>query len=168
MKKLLICLLFSSLVCAEARAGEWRAANEKELVPVIPAPAQVEKERIETELRTASGITDGRGKYVAGVALNTAGYAAASKYSHFLIVQSPIEIGDIKFAPGEYVFGFQKKNEDTLTVKFYDSRSGQLIGSVEAGRLNRAGRIASFRISPPSEHSALEIGRFGVKYRLSD
>src|ERR1035441_1822497 len=55
-------------------------------------PGPVESEHIETEMRTASGIVDGRGRFIAGVVLITAGYSAEGKYSHYLIVQAPVEI----------------------------------------------------------------------------
>ena len=64
----------------------------------------MEKERIETEFRTASGIVNGKGRFIAGVVLITAGYAAEGKYSNFLIVQSPVKIGDIALNAGEYVW----------------------------------------------------------------
>ena len=46
----------------ETKANSWRAATDTELKTLIPPRAQVIQERIETELRTASGITDGKGK----------------------------------------------------------------------------------------------------------
>ena len=66
-------------------AAGWRAASEPELRKVIPARAPVIKENIETEFRTASGVTDGQGKFIAGVVMITAGYSAEGKYSHFFI-----------------------------------------------------------------------------------
>jgi hypothetical protein len=57
----------------------------------LPARAPVEKEHIETEMRTASGIVNAHGHYIAGVVLLTAGYSADGKYSHYLLVQAPIK-----------------------------------------------------------------------------
>src|SRR3954470_22604901 len=91
----------------------WRAATENELREIIPPRAPVEKERIETEFRTASAITDGSGRFVAGVVLITAGYAAEGKYSNFFIAQVPIRIGDLSLKPGEYVFGWRKQGDDS-------------------------------------------------------
>ncbi len=145
----------------------WRAAKESELKEVIPARAPVVKERIETEFRTASGITNGKGKYVAGVVLITAGYSADGKYSHYLLTQVPITIGSLALRPGDYVFGWQR-GDDALSVKFYDAQTGKFLGTVEAPRMNRIGRIESFRIYPPSEKSIIAIGRFGFNYRLGD
>ena len=64
MNNLLIALAILVLtpVSSLARQSSWRQATEKELASLVPSRAQVEKERIETELRTASGITDGKGK----------------------------------------------------------------------------------------------------------
>jgi hypothetical protein len=147
-------------------AAAWRQATESELKSLIPARAPVEKERIETEFRTASGISNGKGKFIAGVVLITAGYAAEGKYSNFLIVQSAVKIGDLALKPGEYVFGWRRKDDDALEVKLYDAHSGQALGNVEARRLSRTGRIESFKVSPPGEKSVIEIGRFGMSYAL--
>jgi hypothetical protein len=135
---------------------------------LIPARAPVEKERIETEFRTASGISNGKGKFIAGVVLITAGYAAEGKYSNFLIVQSGMKLGDIVLRPGEYVFGWRRKDDDSLEVKLYDAHSGQFLGNVEARRMSRTGRIESFKVSPPGERSLIEIGRFGMSYALGE
>lgn len=163
--KILLATL-AALQLAAAANSQWRAATPTELKQVIPARAPVEKERIETEFRTASGITDGNGKFVAGVVLITAGYAAEGKYSNYLITQTPIRIGDLNLEPGEYVFGWHRKDDDALAVKFYAAQSGKLLGEIEAHRLNRVGPIESFRIVPPSEKGMIRIGRFGMTYSL--
>jgi hypothetical protein len=62
----------------------WRTAAADELAAVLPARAQVEKERIETGMRTATGVIDGRGRVIAAVLLITAGYSANGKYSYYL------------------------------------------------------------------------------------
>jgi hypothetical protein len=160
---LLASLLFSSLAMAA-----WRQASESELKVLIPARAPVEKERIETEFRTASGITNGRGKFIAGVVLITAGYAAEGKYSNFLIVQSAMKIGALALPPGEYVFGWRRKDDDSLEVKLYDAHSGRFLGNTEARRLSRTGRIESFKVSPPGDKAFIEIGRFGMSYSLRE
>lgn len=163
-----VLILTVALGIASEKTPQWRAATESELKDLIPARAPVEKEHIETEFRTASAITDGKGKYVGGVVLITAGYAAEGKYSNFFIAQVPIKIGDLALQPGEYVFGWRRKNDDALDVKFYTSASGKLLGDVEARRLSRVGKIESFRISPPSEKAVIEIGRFGMSYELTE
>jgi len=157
---------FAALLLLFVLSANWRAANESELKVLIPARAPVEKEHIETEFRTASGITDGKGHFIAGVVLITAGYAAEGKYSNFFIVQAPIKVGGLPLSAGEYVFGWRRKNDDALDVKFYEAHSGKFLGAVEAQRFSRAGRIESFRISPPGERAYIEIGRFGVSYNL--
>ena len=143
----------------------WRVATENELHEIIPLRAPVEKERIETEFRTASAITNGKGQYVAGVVLITAGYSAEGKYSHFFLTQVPIEIGGLLLKPGKYVFGWQHK-EDALAVKFYDAQTGALLGTAEATRTSRVGRIESFHIYPPAEKPLIQIGRFALPYKL--
>jgi len=148
--------------------GAWRQASESELKALIPERAPVEKEHIETEFRTASGITNGKGKFIAGVVLITAGYAAEGKYSNFLIVQSAMKIGSIALPPGEYVFGWRRKDDDALQVKWYDAHSGKFLGNAEAKRVSRTGRIESFRVSPPSEKPLIEIGRFAMSYSLAE
>jgi len=160
----LVCML---LFCVAAQ-GAWRQASESELRALIPDRAPVEKERIETEFRTASGITNGKGKFIAGVVLITAGYAAEGKYSNFLIVQSSMKIGKIALPPGEYVFGWRRKDDDSLLVKVYDAHSGKFLGDAEAKRLSRTGKIESFKISPPGDKSFIEIGRFGMSYSLGE
>jgi hypothetical protein len=147
-------------------AQNWRTATESELRQVIPARAQVEKERIETEFHTASGITDGNRKFVAGVVLITAGYAAEGKYSNFVIAQVPIRIEALLLTPGTYVFGWKHAGDDALEVSFYEAPSGKLLGTVEAKRISRLGRIESFHISPPGEKAQIQIGRFAMWYQL--
>jgi hypothetical protein len=166
-----LAILLAGMAAATAgiqAASDWRAATEGELKKLIPARASVEKEHIETEFRTASGITDGKGKFVAGVVLITAGYAAEGKYSNFFLAQVPIKVGELALPSGDYVFGWRRKDDDTLTVKFYNAHSGKFLGDVEARRLSRLGRIESFRISSTKDRAFIEIGRFGLSYTLSD
>ena len=89
-------LVMIATVCL---AAGWRAASEPELRKIIPARAPVIKENIETEFRTASGVTDGQGKFIAGVVMITAGYSAEGKYSHFFIAQVPVQVGDFSLNP---------------------------------------------------------------------
>ena len=84
-----LALLVSTLQ-AQPRAT-WRAASPAELQAFLPARAPVEKERIETEMRTATGITDDHGHTVAAVVLITAGYAAEGKYSPLPAHAKPID-----------------------------------------------------------------------------
>ena len=74
---MLIALALTGLRAQERTS--WHTASEAELKALIPARAPVVKERIETEFRTASGITDGEHRFIAGVVLITAGYSAEGK-----------------------------------------------------------------------------------------
>src|SRR5882762_8574435 len=140
----LLLLLVPPSVGAQAKPG-WRSATTEELKAVLPLRAPVEKERIETEMRTASGIVNSRGKAIAGVVLITAGYSADGKYSHYVVVQAPITIADIALTPGSYVFGWQR-TEEALAVKFYDASTGVVRGTATAHRMPQGGRVESFRL----------------------
>ncbi len=158
-------LLFSMLPLAFSAPpkSSWRSATSAELKSALPARAQVEKERIETEMRTASGIINSQGKIIAGVVLITAGYSADGKYSHYFLVQSPITIGDVALPAGNYVLGWQR-SEDSLIVKFYDAATGEERGTTAAHRLPSGSRVESFRIWPPSDRQFIQIGRFALSY----
>lgn len=160
----LVSLLAASFGYVHAQTT-WRAASEKELQSLIPARAPVQQERIETELRTASGITNGKGKYIAGVVMITAGYSAEGKYSHFFLTQAAVKIGTFTLTPGNYVFGYEHK-EDVLLVKFYEAATGKQLGEVEATLNPGITRVESFRIWPPNDHALIQIGRFSFGYQL--
>jgi hypothetical protein len=150
----------------ETRLAEWRVATDAELRSVIPARAPVVRERIETEMRSASGITNGHGKYIAGVVLITAGYSAEGKYSHFFLTQVPIRLGtDTRLAAGEYVIGYDH-SENGLLIHFYEAATGKPEGSVQATLLPGVTRVESFRIWPPAERATIQIGRFGFSYQI--
>ena len=101
LRKSLLCVAFCLPLTpiAAAQKPAWRQATPAELALVLPSRAPVESEHIETEMRTASGIVDEHGRYIAGVVLLTAGYSADGKYSHYLVVQAPLRIGDFTLAP---------------------------------------------------------------------
>lgn len=160
-------LVASSLATGVAGANRWRSASEAELRKVIPSRAPVIKENIETEFRTASGVTDGEGKFIAGVVMITAGYSAEGKYSHFFITQVPIKMGDLSLKAGEYVFGYQRKNADAIEVTFYGASTGDSLGSVEAHVNRKSSMVRSLLISPPArDKGTIQIGRFLFDYRL--
>jgi hypothetical protein len=118
-------------------------------------------------MRTASGITDGHGKFVAGVVLITAGYSADGKYSHFFLTQVPLKIGSFRLAPGDYVIGWQHlENGNGLNVSFYEAASGKPLGSVDATLNPSITRVESFRVWPPADHSFMQIGRFTFGYQI--
>src|SRR3977135_2081669 len=166
-------LLAASLVLANsagtvpAPRARWRAATEPELRKLIPARAPVIKENIETEFRTASGVTDGRGRFIAGGVMITAGYSAEGKYSHFFITQLPLKVGSIDLTPGEYVFGYQRTNNDTIRVSFYRASSGETVGDVDAHVNRRSTMVRSLLISPPvGDKGTVQVGRFIFDYRV--
>lgn len=147
---------------------EWRAATPAELAAVLPARAPVEKERIETEMRTATGVIDSRGKVVAAVVLITAGYAANGKYSHYLLVQSPVRIGsNIQLQPGNYAIGWTRAT-DGLAVHIYEAETGVERGTIIAHPLTQPLPIVSVKIWPPAEHSIIQIGRFALPYTMEE
>lgn len=164
-----IFILGCGLACSaqQAARASWRPASASELKALLPARAPVVQERIETEMRTASGITNGKGKYVAGVVLITAGYSADGKYSHFFLTQVPLHIGDFDLPPGSYLIGWDHQ-DDALDIRFYEATSGRQLGSVLA-RLNPSiKRVESFRIWPPADRSVIQIGRFTFAYQIGD
>lgn len=171
IKHFLIPLL---LISASAGFGQtsdhkWRAAAEKELKSLIPSRVTVENERIETEFRTASGVTDGSGKFIAGVVLITAGYSAEGKYTHFFVTQVALRCGDFELRPGEYVFGSKRTGDhDSLEVKFYEAATGKHIGDVKARLDPKRGPVRSLTITPPgTEKPVIKIGRFFFEYSIA-
>ena len=162
---ILAVLLFSFFPMLSAQ--EWRQATSKELGALLPARAPVEKERIETEFRTASGVTNGKGKFIAGVVMITAGYAADGKYAQFFMTQVAIKIGDLSLSPGEYVFGHKRIDDDTMEVKFYEAPTGKYLGAVKAIKQTKPGPIRSLLINPPNgDKGTILIGRFSMDYKL--
>jgi hypothetical protein len=153
-----------------AQKSAWRQATDAELAALLPARAPVEKEHIETEMRTASGITDGKGHFIAGVVLITAGYSADGKYSHYLVVQTPVRVGVVSLAPGEYVFGWQRDGVDgsTLSVHLHEALTGKLLGVAQAHKIAGNSRVESLRIWAPGDKQIIQIGRFAVPYELGD
>ena len=174
----LMALLLTSVFVSAAQpehAAAWRAATEAELKSLLPARAPVQQERIETEMRTASGITDGHGKFVAGIVLITAGYSADGKYSHFFLTQVPLRIGSFSLTPGAYVIGWEHDGNG-LHVNFYKAASSRPLGSVDAILNPAMTRVESFRIWPPAERSPgrsperliVQIGRFTFPCQIGD
>ena len=174
MKNKILSALFLLLLCplvqvAQAQKSAWRQATNAELASLLPARAAVEKEHIETEMRTASGIANGRGRYVAGVVLLTAGYSAEGKYSHYLVVQTRVRMGGVTLKPGEYVFGWTRAQAgDALSVHFYEAATGARVGTTEAHRIAGSRRVESLHIWPPADKALIQIGRFGIPYELSE
>jgi hypothetical protein len=171
MRSAIVCGVFLPVLAlaAQAQKSVWRQATTAELASVLPSRAPVESEHIETEMRTASGIVDEHGHFIAGVVLITAGYSAEGKYSHYLIVQAPVVIGGVRLKPGEYAFGWSREDGgDLLTVHFNQAATGALVGTTDAHRIAGSSRVESLHIWPPGDKSLIQIGRFGIPYKVGD
>jgi hypothetical protein len=168
LKMTFLCASFAlGLPFTAAQKNDWRQASDSELASVLPSRAPVESEHIETEMRTASGIVDDHGRFIAGVVLLTAGYSADGKYSHYLLVQVPVSVGGIELKPGEYLFGWTRSESgDALNVHFNVAATGMLVGTADAHRIAGSSRIESLHIWPPDEKALIQIGRFGIPYKL--
>jgi hypothetical protein len=165
---LLLAFLIASVgTLAHAQKATWRQASDTELASLLPARAPVIKEHIETEMRTASGIVDVHGHYIAGVVLITAGYSAEGKYSHFLVVQSPVKVGGVELKPGEYVLGYTHAG-DELNVHFNQAATGALVGTADAHLMTAIKGVTNLHIWPPATRAVIQIGRFGIPYELID
>ena len=152
--------------CSAQTGNVWRAAKASELEAFLPARALIEKERIETEMRTATGIINDRGQLIAAVVLITAGYAADGKYSHYLLTQRAMPLDDsLQLPPGAYAVGWAR-TEAGLLVHVYDAATGIERGVLTARPLTQPGRVESFRIWPPGEQHYIQIGRFMVPYTI--
>ena len=168
MRALIFLLFIVTAVAANTSQPKWRAATEKELAALIPARAPVEKENIETELRTASGVTNGKGQFIAGVVIITAGYAAEGKYSHFFLTQVPLKLAEMMLSAGQYVFGYRRLDGDTLEVKFFEAATGKQLGVVKARREPPRGPIRSLLVTPPEgDKGTMQLGRFVFEYSVS-
>lgn len=148
---------------AVAKAS-WHSATTSQLEAVLPLRAQVEKERIETEMSSATGVIDARGRVIAAVVLITAGYAANGKYSHYLLAQSGLRIGpDISLPPGTYVIGWTRA-PNGLFVHVYEATTGVERGSTTAPMMQQPTTVVPIKIWPPNEGSFIQIGRFSLPY----
>jgi hypothetical protein len=167
--KLIAFVFICATLCPaiHAQKNTWKQATPAELASLLPARAPVEKEHIETEMPTASGIVNRHGHYIAGVVLITAGYSAEGKYSHFLVVQAPAKIGGVALKPGEYVFGYSHVG-DILTVHFNVASTGALVGTADAHLIAGSTRVESLHIWPPSDKPLLQIGRFGLPLEVAE
>jgi hypothetical protein len=170
MKKYLWLILLGFVPAAYSQAkpnaakSTWTTASVTQLEAALPARAPVEKERIETEMSSASGIVDWHGRVIAAVVLITAGYAAHGKYSHYLLAQAPLRIGaDIHLEPGAYVVGWVRV-PDGLMVHVYDAESGKDRGATLAKPQAQPGPVVPVKIWPPAERGMIQIGRFMLPY----
>jgi hypothetical protein len=98
----------------------------------------------------------------------TAGYSAEGKYSHFFITQVPLQLGELNLQPGEYVFGYQRKSNDSIRVSFYKASTGDSVGDVEAHLNRKRNLVTSLLITPPvGGKGTIQVGRFIWDYRAS-
>jgi hypothetical protein len=164
-RRLLLLLLLLAVPALAQSGAHWRPATEAELQETLPPRAPVLEERIETEFRTASGISDGRGHLVAGVLLITAGYSANGKYSYFLLTQVPLRITRTTLPPGNYLIGWTR-GDNELHVTFSTAATGAPVLDATAVRNPAIHRVESFHISPPDALSVLQFGRFTIPYTL--
>lgn len=167
MKVLAILLMTAACAVGAFAQTDWRKLSADELKKTVPEKAPVIREDIETELRTAAGITDGK-RSVYGVVIITAGYEADGKYTHYFKADAPLTVGDLPLAAGEYIFGYQRLDAETLRVTFYKARDGELIGATKAKVEKGKGPIYSFLMTPPTEKKGrIFIGRFSFEYVLN-
>ena len=157
--------LLIMLPLAVGQSPVWHQASAAELGSLLPDRASVNGEHIETEMRTASGIVNRQGQTVAAVVLITAGYSEQARFSHYLLVQTSVEMGGFVLVPGEYVFGWKKDGSD-LSVTFYQAETGTLVGTARAYRLGARSAAELFRIWPPEVRPLIEIGAFGMPYTI--
>jgi hypothetical protein len=164
--RVLTILFFIAAFSVSFAAQDWRKMTDSELKGAVPEKAPVINENIETEFRTAAGITDGNSK-VFGVVIITAGYEADGKYTHFLRSGVSIRIGDLDLAAGDYIFGYHRVDASSLRVTFYKARGGENVGEIKAAVEEKKGGIYSFLITPPVAKSGkIYIGRFTFGYKL--
>lgn len=148
--------------------SSWREATPVELEAFLPARAPVVGERIETEMRSASGIVNNHGQLIAGVVLITAGYAAQGKYSHYLLTQSKLTLGDgIVLAAGAYVMGWQHA-DNGLQVHIYDAATGVERGTTLARQITQFKGVENFRIWALPDRRIIQIGRFMLPYSVEN
>ncbi len=163
---LLLSATISATGLALAAASMWRPATPAELAPLVPARAPVIAERIETELRSASGVTDGHGHFLLGVVLITAGYSANGKYADYLLLQAPIRIGSTTLEPGSYLVGWTRDN-DSLLVTISEAATGKPVVQAPATRNESIHRVEQLRIWP-APHGMIQLGRFTLDYALQE
>ena len=164
--RILIVFLFLAAFSLSVMAQDWRKMTDAELKGSVPEKAPVIKEQIETEFRTASGITNGKSNML-GVVIITAGYEADGKYTHFFRTGADVKLGDIDLTAGDYIFGYRRIDSDSLRVTFYHAKSGELVGELKASVERKKGGIYSFLITPPSVRAGkIYIGRFYFDYSI--
>lgn len=157
-------LIITIALATAVFAQDWKKMSEADLKKAVPEKAPVIKESIETEFRTAAGISDGKNS-IFGVVIITAGYEADGKYTHYFKTDKSLSVGGLPLAKGDYIFGYQRLDTDTLRVTFYKAKDGELVGATKAKVEKAKGPIYSFLITPPTSNAGkIYIGRFSVDY----
>ena len=151
MKRTLYAALIVLLLLPAARSEkpEWRQATDAELASLLPARAPVEKEHIETEMRTASGIVNGSGRYIAGSGADYGGLLGGRQV--FALpggAGARCGLAASRCKPGEYAFGYSHDGE-VLRVHFNDAATGSFVGTTDARLLDGIKGVESLHIWPP-------------------
>jgi hypothetical protein len=72
----------------------------------------------------------------------------------------------LSLQPGEYVFGYQRQDNETIKVSFYRASSGDAIGDVEAHINRKRNLVTSLLITPPTNgKGTMQVGRFIWEYK---
>jgi hypothetical protein len=85
------------------------------------------------------------------------------------MVQTPVEIGGVALKPGEYAFGWNREDGgEVLSVHFNQATTGALVGTTDAHWIAGSTRVESLHIWPPGEKALIQIGRFGIPYKVGE
>ena len=157
-------VMFAGGVSA-AFGASWRVATAEELSAALPARAPVISERIETEMRSASGVIDEQGHLIAGVVLITAGYSANGKYADYLVIKTQVKVADTVLPPGGYLLGWTR-SANNLLVTISQAATGKALLQVPARRNEALHRVEQLRIWP-APHGMIQLGRFTFDYTVA-
>ena len=162
-------ILFSCCTLRLRRRKEsaWRQATDAELASLLPARAPVEKEHIETEMRTASGIVDQHGPLH-----RRRGAAHCRLLGRRKVLALSDRAGadadrwDLRSSPANMSW-MDARRGDALNVHFNKAATG----AWWAPR-----RRTGLRVEPRGEPAHLasgrkaliQIGRFGIPYELGE
>jgi len=151
-----VCNLFTAdLPAFTAQKTAWRQATDAELASLLAAAPQVEKEHIETEMRTAFRHCECRGHTIAGCTAD-GGYSRGGQVnSHYLIVQTGNpHWRDYAQARRIIVLNGPRAHAgDELSVHFYMATTGAPVGVAVAHRSQGQARVEEPALwLPPTRH----------------
>lgn len=111
MKHAVIAMLCLMLIWPAASLMAQDAAavlTEAEAAKIVPSGFYFQGQSAPTQARNSAVARLGQGRHVIAGLVDTAGYTSdvREKYIGFLIVDSPVTIGDGRLATGAYGFGF--------------------------------------------------------------